>query len=127
MKDNIDWNKVVKQVQSRQSNIVRKSQALKRNLRMSYEEIRTLFKEEYNKVQTLFKEGPEMDAERIKALRKRTRKEKVEKDEVEELKNNLEIVPDDEDNVFINVTPLSSKPLIIVDYKNYKKGKKEHF
>nr|GEZ15574.1 retrovirus-related Pol polyprotein from transposon TNT 1-94 [Tanacetum cinerariifolium] len=84
MKDNIDWNEFVEQVQSRQSNVVRKYQALKRkhvsaaqarknmmiylkNMAgykmdffkgMSYEEIRPLFEEEYNKVQTLFKEGP---------------------------------------------------------------------
>nr|GFB25831.1 hypothetical protein [Tanacetum cinerariifolium] len=107
MQDNIDWNKVVEQ-------------------EISYEEIRPLFEEEYNKVQTLFKEGPEMDAERIKALRKRIRKENVEKDqttkkqkgdelekqnakkqkleeqqEAEELKRNLEIVLDDEDDVFV--------------------------
>nr|GFB04385.1 hypothetical protein [Tanacetum cinerariifolium] len=48
---------------------------------MSYEEIRPLFEEEYNKVKTLFKEGPEMDAERSKAPRKRTRKDEVEKDQ----------------------------------------------
>nr|GEV31344.1 hypothetical protein [Tanacetum cinerariifolium] len=119
---------------------------------MSYEEIRPLFKEEYNKVQTLFKEGPKMDVERIKASRKRTRKEKVEKDQTakkkrgnelekdnaeeqkveeqwedEELKRNLEIVPDDEDDVFVNVAPLSSKPPTIMDYKIYKEGMKEHF
>nr|GEV89806.1 hypothetical protein [Tanacetum cinerariifolium] len=93
-----------------------------------------------------------MDAERIKAPRKRTRKEKVEKDqtakkqkgdeleqdntkeqklkeqeEAKELKKNLEIVRNDEDDVFVNVTPLSSKPPTIVDYKIYKEGKKEHF
>nr|GEU88789.1 hypothetical protein [Tanacetum cinerariifolium] len=78
MKDNIDWNKVVEQVQSRQSDDVRKYQALKRkpvslaqarknmmiylkNMAgfkivffkgMSYEEIRPLFEEEYNKRKT---------------------------------------------------------------------------
>nr|GEZ02865.1 retrovirus-related Pol polyprotein from transposon TNT 1-94 [Tanacetum cinerariifolium] len=106
MKDNIDWNKVIKQVQSRQSDAVRKYQALKRkpvsvaqarkNMMIylknmagykmeffkgiSYKEIKHIFEEEYNKVQTLFKEGQEIDAERIKDSRKRTRKEKVEKD-----------------------------------------------
>nr|GEX79257.1 hypothetical protein [Tanacetum cinerariifolium] len=134
MKDNIDWNEVFEQVQSRQSNVG-----------MSYEDIRPLFKEEYNKVQTLFKEGLEIDAERIIAPRKRIRKEKVEKDqtakkqkgdklkhdniekqkqeeqqEAKELKRNFEIVPDDEDDVFVNVTSLSSKPPTIVDYKIYK-------
>nr|GEZ63038.1 retrotransposon protein, putative, Ty1-copia subclass [Tanacetum cinerariifolium] len=119
---------------------------------MSYEDIGPLFEEEYNKVQTLFKEGPEIDVERIKAPRKRTRKEKVEKDqtakkqkgdeleqdntekqkleeqeEAKELKKNLEIVPDDEDDVFVNVTPSSSKPPTIMDYKIYMEGKKEHF
>nr|GFB03255.1 hypothetical protein [Tanacetum cinerariifolium] len=119
---------------------------------IGYKEIRPLFEEEYNKVQTLFKEGLEMDAKRIKASRKRTRKEKVEKDqtakkqkgnelkkdntekqkleeqqEAEELKRNLEIVPDDEDDIFVNVAPLSSKPLTIMDYKIYKEGEKEHF
>nr|GEX12198.1 hypothetical protein [Tanacetum cinerariifolium] len=50
-----------------------------------------------------------------------------EQQEAEELKRNLEIVPDDEDDVFVNVAPLSSKPPTIVDYKIYKEGKKEHF
>nr|GEV91196.1 copia protein [Tanacetum cinerariifolium] len=119
---------------------------------MSYEEIRPLFEEEYNKVQTLFKEVPKIDVERIKAPRKRTRKEKVEKDqttkkqkgnelehdntekqkleeqqEAEEHKWNLEIVHDDEDDVFVNVAHLSSKPQTIMDYKIYKEEKKEHF
>nr|GEX99537.1 hypothetical protein [Tanacetum cinerariifolium] len=119
---------------------------------MSYEEIIPLFEEEYKTVQTLFKEGPEMDAERIKNSRKRTRKEKVEKDQptkkqkrdkleqdnvekqkleeqpkAKELKKNLEIVLDDEDDVFVNVTTLSAKPPTIMDYKIYKEGKKEHF
>nr|GEV97982.1 hypothetical protein [Tanacetum cinerariifolium] len=93
-----------------------------------------------------------MDAKRIKGPRKRIRKEKVKKDqhakkqkgdelehdnankqklkeqeEAEELKKNLEIVPDDEDDVFVNVTPLSFKPPTIMDYKIYKEGKKDHF
>nr|GEZ24468.1 hypothetical protein [Tanacetum cinerariifolium] len=101
---------------------------------------------------TMQKPSPEMHAERIKVPRKRTRKEKVEKDqptkkqkgdeleqdiakkhkqeeqeEAKELKKNLEIVPNDEDDVFVNVTPLSSKPPKFVDYKIYKEGKKEHF
>nr|GEZ06730.1 hypothetical protein [Tanacetum cinerariifolium] len=166
------------EVQSRQSNAVRKYQALKRKLvlvaqarknmmiylksmagykmdyfkGMSYEHIRPIFKMEYNKVQAYLKKGPEMDTERIKAPRKRIRKEKLKKDqpakkqkgdklehdnakkekleeqkEAKELKKNLKIVPDDEDDVFVNVTPLSSKPPTIVDYKIYKEGKNEHF
>nr|GEX14078.1 hypothetical protein [Tanacetum cinerariifolium] len=103
IKDNIDWNEVVEQLQSKQSDAVRKYQALKRNSipvaqarknmmiylknmagykmdyfkGMSYEQIRPIFEMEYNKVQAYLNKGPEMDAERIKAPRKRTRKEKV--------------------------------------------------
>nr|GEU93952.1 hypothetical protein [Tanacetum cinerariifolium] len=50
-----------------------------------------------------------------------------EQQEAKELKMNLEIVLDDEDDVFVNVAPLSSNPPTIVDYKIYKEGKKEHF
>nr|GEW57903.1 hypothetical protein [Tanacetum cinerariifolium] len=56
------------------------------------------------------------------------KKQKLEEQqEVEELKRNLEIVPNDEDDVFVNVAPFSSKPPTTMDYKIYKEGKKEHF
>nr|GFB42325.1 hypothetical protein [Tanacetum cinerariifolium] len=42
-----------------------------------------------------------------------------EQQEVEKLKRNFERVLDDEDDVFVNVAPLSSKPPTIVDYKIY--------
>nr|GEW40229.1 retrovirus-related Pol polyprotein from transposon TNT 1-94 [Tanacetum cinerariifolium] len=90
---------------------------------MRYEHIRPIFKKEYNKVQAYLNKGPEMDAERIKAPRKKIRKEKVKK--VQPAKKQK--VLDDEDDVFVNITPLSSKPPTIMDYKIYKEGKKEHF
>nr|GEV77209.1 ribonuclease H-like domain-containing protein [Tanacetum cinerariifolium] len=117
LQDNIDWNEVVEQNMA--------GFKMKFFKGMSYEEIRPLFEEKYNKVQTLFKEGPEMDAKKIKASRKRTRKEEIEKDQ--SVKKQNEILPDDKDDVFLNVAPLSSKPPTIVDYKIYKEGKKEHF
>nr|GEW90126.1 hypothetical protein [Tanacetum cinerariifolium] len=55
------------------------------------------------------------------------KEESTTRTEAKELKKNLEIVPVDEDDVFVNVTPLSSKPPTIMDYKIYKEGKKEHF
>ncbi|GKC53629.1 hypothetical protein Tco_1076374, partial [Tanacetum coccineum] len=57
-----------------------------------------------------------------------SKKQKVEEDkEFEELKQCLEIVPDDEDDVTIDATPLSIKSPTIVDYKIYKEGKKSYF
>nr|GEV09181.1 hypothetical protein [Tanacetum cinerariifolium] len=65
---------------------------------MSYEEIRPLFEKEYNK--------------------DNAKKQKLgEQEEAEELKKNLEIVSDDEDDVFVNVTPLSSKEDLEVLWK----------
>nr|GEW30070.1 hypothetical protein [Tanacetum cinerariifolium] len=56
------------------------------------------------------------------------KKQKVHDDKkATKLKRYLEIVPDDEDGVTINATPLSSKSLTIIDYKIYKEGRKSYF
>nr|GEZ03192.1 hypothetical protein [Tanacetum cinerariifolium] len=49
---------------------------------------------------------------------------KVADDDNVELKRCLEIVPEDNDDVAIETTPISSKSPTIVDYKIYKEGKK---
>nr|GEU77950.1 uncharacterized mitochondrial protein AtMg00810-like [Tanacetum cinerariifolium] len=55
-------------------------------------------------------------------------KQKVEEDkESKELKQCLEIISDDGDDVTIDATPLSTKSPNIVDYKIYKEGKKSYF
>ncbi|GJX67920.1 hypothetical protein Tco_0303647 [Tanacetum coccineum] len=57
-----------------------------------------------------------------------SKKQKLEEDkESEELKQCLEIIPDDRDDVTIDATPLSTKSPTIVDYKIYKEGKKSYF
>ncbi|GJY47045.1 hypothetical protein Tco_0436108 [Tanacetum coccineum] len=57
-----------------------------------------------------------------------SKKQKLEEDkESEELKQCLEIFPDDGDDVTIDATPLSTKSPTIVDYKIYKEGKKSYF
>ncbi|GJZ35101.1 hypothetical protein Tco_0580918 [Tanacetum coccineum] len=57
-----------------------------------------------------------------------SKKQKVEEDkESKELKQCLEIIPDDGDDVTIDATPLSTKSPTIVDYKIYKEGKKSYF
>nr|GEW46773.1 hypothetical protein [Tanacetum cinerariifolium] len=65
--------------------------------------------------------GDELEQERSK-------KQKVRDDkESEKLKKCLEIIPDDGDDVTIDATHLSSKSPTIIDYKIYKKGKKNYF
>ncbi|GJR18949.1 hypothetical protein Tco_0967476 [Tanacetum coccineum] len=57
-----------------------------------------------------------------------SKRQKVKEDkEYEELKQCLEIIPDDGDDVTIDATPLSTKYPTIVDYKIYKEGKKSYF
>ncbi|GJZ07904.1 hypothetical protein Tco_0542187 [Tanacetum coccineum] len=53
--------------------------------------------------------------------------QKLEEDkESKELKQCLEIIPNDRDDVTIDATPLSTKSPTIVDYKIYKEGKKSY-
>nr|GEU74731.1 hypothetical protein [Tanacetum cinerariifolium] len=51
----------------------------------------------------------------------------VANDDTAELKRCMEIVLEDDDEVTIEATPLSSKSPTIVDYKIYKEGKKSYF
>nr|GFB10561.1 hypothetical protein [Tanacetum cinerariifolium] len=53
--------------------------------------------------------------------------DKVADDDTTELKRCLEIVPEDDDDVAIKATLLSSKSPTRVDYKIYKEGKKNYF
>nr|GEV29366.1 hypothetical protein [Tanacetum cinerariifolium] len=52
---------------------------------------------------------------------------KIADDDTTELKRCLEIVPEDEDDVAIKATPISSKSPTIVDYKIYRERKKSYF
>ncbi|GJW34243.1 putative ribonuclease H-like domain-containing protein [Tanacetum coccineum] len=57
-----------------------------------------------------------------------SKKQKVDDDkETKELKQCMEIISDDGDDVTIEATPLSTKSPTIVDYKIYKEGKKSYF
>nr|GFA92291.1 hypothetical protein [Tanacetum cinerariifolium] len=65
--------------------------------------------------------GDEIEQESAK--RQRLEKE----DDTAELKRCLEIAPEDDDDVTIKATPLSSKSPTIVDYKIYREWKKSYF
>ncbi|GJT98646.1 hypothetical protein Tco_1094164 [Tanacetum coccineum] len=57
-----------------------------------------------------------------------SKKQKVDDDkETEELKQCMEIISDDGDDVTFEAIPLSTKSPTIVDYKIYKEGKKSYF
>nr|GEV89192.1 hypothetical protein [Tanacetum cinerariifolium] len=74
-----------------------------------------------------------MEAEESRALKrasesqaeKAAKKQKLD-EEVEKLKKHLEIVPNDEDDVYTKATPLSRK-VLVVDYEIYTKNNKPYY
>ncbi|GKA74230.1 hypothetical protein Tco_0780532 [Tanacetum coccineum] len=78
----------------------------------SFDDIQKLFDKAMKRVNTFV----DMDTELVE-----------EDKESDELKQCLEIIPDDGDDVTIDATPLSTKSPTIVDYKIYKEGKKSYF
>nr|GEV71985.1 hypothetical protein [Tanacetum cinerariifolium] len=89
---------------------------------MSYDEIRPLFEKHYNYNQAFLNEVNEG----IKVPEKEiTKKQKMEQ-EAKELKKRLQIVLDDDDDVYTDATHLASK-IPIVDYKIHTKRNKPYF
>nr|GEU91096.1 reverse transcriptase domain-containing protein [Tanacetum cinerariifolium] len=70
---------------------------------------------------SLKRAGEELEQENAKKQKIKDDKESV------ELKQCMEIIPEDGDDVTIDTTPLSCKSPIIVDYKIYKERKKNYF
>nr|GEU58910.1 hypothetical protein [Tanacetum cinerariifolium] len=97
----------------------------------NFDDIKKMFDKVYKRVNTFMDMNTEYVEECIKKTQvkvteggsKRAGKEL----EQEKLKRCLEIVPEDDDDVSIEATPLSSKSPTIVDYKIYREGKKSYF
>nr|GEX40511.1 hypothetical protein [Tanacetum cinerariifolium] len=101
---------------------------------MSYDNIRLIFEKKFNSnVAFLEKTKEQMEGEDSKAL-KRASESQVEKaakkqkldEEVEELKKHLQIVPNDDDDVYTEATPLARK-VLIVDYEIYSENNKPYY
>nr|GEY12413.1 hypothetical protein [Tanacetum cinerariifolium] len=84
---------------------------------MSYDAIRTIFEKHFHSiVGFLEKSKEELEEEASRALKRKTKsfEEKAAKkqkldEEVEELKKHLQIVPNDDDDVYTEATPLALK------------------
>nr|GEX29726.1 hypothetical protein [Tanacetum cinerariifolium] len=89
--------------------------------RMSYDEIRLIFEKYFNSnVAFLEKTKEQMKEEDNRALKRKTKssKEKAVKkqkldEKVEELKKHLQIVPNDDDDVYTEATPLALKVPVV--------------
>nr|GEV45965.1 hypothetical protein [Tanacetum cinerariifolium] len=91
---------------------------------MSYDDIRLIFKAKFNSnIKFLLKSKEQLEAEENKAIesinetpaQKAAKKRKL-NEEVENLKRHLEIVPDEDDDVYTEATPLARK-VPVVDYE----------
>nr|GEX16194.1 hypothetical protein [Tanacetum cinerariifolium] len=102
--------------------------------RMTYDDIRLIFEKHFDSnVAFLQKTKEQMDEEDSRALKrmnesqedKAAKKQKLD-EEVEELKRHLQIVPNDEDDVYTEATPLALK-VPIVDYEIYNENNKPYY
>nr|GEU83646.1 hypothetical protein [Tanacetum cinerariifolium] len=105
-----------------------------------YDEIRPLFKKHYNYNQNFLDEvkvpekevrqEKEVEVEsskrKVKSLEQETAKKQKMKQETGELKNHLQIFPNDDDNVYTDATLLASK-ISIVDYKIHTERNRPYF
>nr|GEV63369.1 retrovirus-related Pol polyprotein from transposon TNT 1-94 [Tanacetum cinerariifolium] len=101
---------------------------------MSYDDIRLIFEKYFDSnVAFLQKTKEQMDEEDSRALKRmnESQKEKAAKkqkldEKVEELKRHLQIVPNDDDDVYTEATPLALK-VPVVDYEIYNKKNKPYY
>nr|GEU42211.1 hypothetical protein [Tanacetum cinerariifolium] len=101
---------------------------------MSYDDIILIFKKLVNSnVAFLEKTKEQLEEEESKALKRtsesleeKTMKKQNLDEEVEELKKHLQIVPNDDDNVYTEATPLALK-VPIVDYVIYTENNKPYY
>nr|GFB70099.1 hypothetical protein [Tanacetum cinerariifolium] len=101
---------------------------------MKYDDIRLIFEKYFNSnVAFLKKTKEQMEEEDIRALKrlsesqedKAAKKQKLD-EEVVELKRHLQIVPNDDDDVYTEATPLARK-VSVVDYEIYTENNKPYY
>nr|GEU56567.1 retrovirus-related Pol polyprotein from transposon TNT 1-94 [Tanacetum cinerariifolium] len=135
----IDWDEVIDHMQKKQKDdkAMKRYQALKRKPQtegMTYDDIRPVFEKHFNSnVAFLLKIKEQIDEEANRALKrlneskeeKAAKKQKLD-EKVEELKRHLQIVPNDEDDVYTEATPLACK-VPVVDYEIYNENNKPYY
>nr|GEW83905.1 hypothetical protein [Tanacetum cinerariifolium] len=101
---------------------------------MSYDDIRIIFKKHFNSnVAFLEKNKEQFEEKESRALKRQSesseqqaaKKQKLD-EEVEELKKHLQIIPNDEDDVYTESTPLARK-VYVVDYEIFTENNKPYY
>nr|GEU84842.1 hypothetical protein [Tanacetum cinerariifolium] len=117
---NINWNEVIEQVKrkEKQDNTVMRYQALKRKPQTEAQARKNMM--HFNSIVSFLEKGEEeLEEESSKIIKRKneTSEEKAAKkqklnEEVKELRTHLQIVPNDEDDVYTEATPLALKKTI---------------
>nr|GEX18479.1 hypothetical protein [Tanacetum cinerariifolium] len=125
----IDWSVAIDHVKKKA-----KEYSLDYFKGMSYDDIRLIFEAKFNlNIEFLLKSKEQIKEEENRAIESinktpaqgATKRRKLNK-EVEDLKQHLEIVPDEDDDVYTEATPLARK-VPVVDYKIVHFNNKPHY
>nr|GEV14883.1 hypothetical protein [Tanacetum cinerariifolium] len=117
---NINWDDVIEQMEFLKG--------------MSYDDIRPIFEKYFNSnVAFLEKSKEQLEEEESRALKRQSEsfeqqaaKKQKQDEEVEELKKHLQIVPNDEDDVYTEDTSLALK-VLVVDYEIHTENNKPYY
>nr|GEX34471.1 retrovirus-related Pol polyprotein from transposon TNT 1-94 [Tanacetum cinerariifolium] len=98
---------------------------------MTYTEIGPIFEKHYNSIQAFLEKGEkeieeEGSTRKSKSSEQRAAKKQKINEETEELKTHLQIIPNDEDDVYTEATPLALK-VPVVDYQIYHEHNKPFY
>nr|GEV30589.1 hypothetical protein [Tanacetum cinerariifolium] len=122
---NINWDDVIEQARKNMMVYLKNMAGFKMDFfkGMSYDDIRPIFENHFNSVVGfLEKSEKELEEEASRALKRKTKsseqqaakKQKMD-EEVKELKKHLQIVTNDEDDVYTEATPLALKEPILAE------------
>nr|GEV76553.1 putative ribonuclease H-like domain-containing protein [Tanacetum cinerariifolium] len=135
----IDWDEVIEQVKrkEKEDNVVMRNMAgfkMDYFKGMTYDDIHLIFEKKFNSnVAFLMKTKEQMEEEDSRALKRKvesledkaTKKQKLD-EEVKELRKHLQIVPNDDDDVYTEAIPLALK-VLVVDYEIYTENNKPYY
>nr|GEW88620.1 ribonuclease H-like domain-containing protein [Tanacetum cinerariifolium] len=135
---NIDWDEPQTEAQAKKNMMIylRNTAGFKMDYfkGMTYDDIRLIFEKKFNSnVAFLQKTKEQMEEKDSRALKrisesqedKAAKKQKLD-EEVEELKRHLQIVLNDEDDVYTEATPLARK-VSVIDYEIYTENNKPYY
>nr|GEV90220.1 hypothetical protein [Tanacetum cinerariifolium] len=120
---NINWNEVIEQVKRKeqQDNTVMRYQSLKRKP--------VTKAQHFNSIMAFLEKGEEASKQgkrKSKSSEQQALKKQRIDEEVEEIKTHLQIVPNDEDDVYTEATPLALK-VPVIDYQIHTENNKPYY